>query len=125
MPALRPLLDTTLQVEVMKGRSNYLCPRRLASARRRKPTSIAELLTLAKILVWLQTSDSGDRGEINLRNPDEHVSFQRLSAQDENCTLHRCETAMQGTCPFYKARKRAEAAHLLIVNHALLMADAV
>lgn len=124
VPALQAALDVPFTTAVMKGRANYLCPRRLASVRRRKPTSIDELLTLAKILVWLETSETGDRSEINLRGPNEFASFQRLSAQDENCTLHQCETTMQGTCPFYKARKRAEAAHLLVVNHALLMADA-
>ena len=31
---------------------------------------------------------------------------------------------MDGACPYYRARKKAEAAHILITNHALLIADA-
>lgn len=124
IPTLRNALETDFNAAVIKGRSNYLCPRRLASIRRRKPTSSAELMTFAKILIWLLDSQSGDRSEINLRGPEEAVAWERLSAQDEACTLHRCETTMNGACPFYKARKRAEAAHILIVNHALLVSDA-
>ncbi|MFW5772502.1 MAG: helicase C-terminal domain-containing protein [Phototrophicaceae bacterium] len=124
IPAVQAALDRPLTASVMKGRANYLCPRRLETARRRRPSSIVELRTLAKILVWLLESSSGDRGEINLRGPMENSVWQRLSAQDEGCSLHRCQASMHGACPFYKARKAAESAHLLVVNHALLVSDA-
>src|SRR5690606_41383905 len=80
--------------------------------------------TLAKILVWPLESTTGDKGEISLRGPVENTVWQRLSAEDEGCTLNRCQAAMAGACPFYKARKAAESAHLLVVNHALLLSDA-
>ncbi len=125
IPNLQNVLDTPLQAAVMKGRSNYLCPRRLAAMRRRKPNSIEELRMLAKILVWLAAGGSGDRGEISLRGPDEGSIWNRLSAEDEGCTTERCRIEMGGTCPFYKARKAAEAAHIVIANHALLISDAM
>ncbi len=124
IPALQDALDIPFRAAVLKGRSNYLCPRRLTATRRRRPTSLDELRTLAKILVWLLESGTGDKGEISLRGPVEHNTWQRLSAEDEGCTINRCAAVMAGTCPFYKARKEAEAAHLLIVNHALLLSDA-
>lgn len=124
IPVVRAALDQPFNAAVMKGRSNYLCPRRLESLRRRKPTSIDELRTLAKILVWLNESQTGDRGEISLRGVEENLTWQRLSAEDEGCTLDRCAASMAGACPYYKARKTAEAAHLVIVNHALLISDA-
>jgi DNA polymerase-3 subunit epsilon/ATP-dependent DNA helicase DinG len=122
VPALQAALGTNLNVAVMKGRGNYLCPRRLAAMRRRNPGDLDELRTLTKILIWLQESQSGDRGEINLRS-GEFYTWSRLSAEDEGCTTHRCQSAMGGTCPYFKARKRAEAAHLVIANHALLIRD--
>ncbi len=125
IPLLREALDIPFEASVLKGRSNYLCPRRLMAVRRRRPTSLVELRTFAKILIWMLESDTGDRGEISLRGPVESVIWHRLSAEDEGCTLHRCESQMQGACPFYKARKAADSAHLLIVNHALLISDAV
>jgi len=124
IPALQNMLDVDFSAAVMKGRGNYLCPRRLAAARRRRPTSITELMVLAKILVWLQENHSGDKGEINLRGPAEHAVWSRLSAQDEDCTLHQCQASMAGICPFFKARKTAETADVLVVNHALLISDA-
>lgn len=124
IPLLNQALGDDLNVAVMKGRDNYLCPRRLATMRRRKPNTADEVRTLVKILVWLTESQSGDRGEINLRSPAERNIWQRLSAQDEGCTTRTCEAIMQGRCPFYKARKAAASAHLVVVNHALLISDA-
>lgn len=123
VPLLQKALDEPVQVTLMKGRDHYLCPRRLAAIRRRRPTNLDELRTLAKILIWLLESKTGDKGEINLRY-GEHFAWNRMSAGDEGCTIQRCSTMMKGTCPFYKARKQAEAAHIVIVNHALLIADA-
>ncbi|MBN2303907.1 MAG: DEAD/DEAH box helicase [Anaerolineae bacterium] len=123
LPALASALNVSFKAAVVKGRGNYLCPRRLAALRRRQPTSVGELRVLAKILVWLLESDSGDKGEISLRGFEENVVWSRLSAQDEGCTLERCSDHMGGVCPFYKARRDAEAAHILVVNHALLLAD--
>jgi DNA polymerase-3 subunit epsilon/ATP-dependent DNA helicase DinG len=123
LPILSDSLGIPFKAAVVKGRGNYLCPRRLATLRRRGPTSVSELRVLAKILVWLLASESGDKGEISLRGFEENVVWSRLSAEDEGCALERCGDQMHGACPFYKARREAEAAHLLIVNHALLLAD--
>ncbi len=125
IPLLRSALGVPFRAAVLKGRSNYLCPRRLAALRRRGPTSPEEMQMLARVLVWLITSQSGDRGELTLRGPAEAAVWQRLSAEDEGCTMERCMTQMGGTCPFYQARRAAEGAHLVIVNHALLLSDIV
>jgi DNA polymerase-3 subunit epsilon/ATP-dependent DNA helicase DinG len=124
IPLLQEVLGIDFKAAVMKGRSNYLCPRRLRTLRRRPPTSIEELRVLAKILVWLQEEGaSGDKGDISLRGGAEQITWVRLSAQDEGCTRGRCESQMHGACPFYKARRAAEAAHIIIVNHSLLLSD--
>lgn len=123
LPVLAQALDRPFKAAVVKGRSHYLCPRRLAMLRRRQPTSVGELRVLAKILVWLLESDTGDKGEISLRGFEENAIWARLSAEDEGCSLERCQDQMGGACPFYKARREAEAAHILVVNHALLLAD--
>ncbi len=123
LPRLQSALGVAFEAAVVKGRSNYLCPRRLTTLRRRGPTSVAEVRVLAKILVWLLETDSGDKGEISLRGFEENAVWARLSAEDEGCTLERCNEQMDGACPFYKARRAAESAHILVVNHALLLAD--
>lgn len=125
VPMLQSALGIDFTATVLKGRNNYLCPRRLAAIRQRGPTSVDELRTLAKILVWLQDSDSGDRSDLTLRGPAENATWQRMSAEDEGCSIDRCADQMGGACPFYKARKAAEAANVVIVNHALLISDAL
>ncbi len=123
MPIVHELIKRDLRASIMKGRGNYLCPRRLDTLRRRKPANLEELRTLAKVLVWMQNGCSGDRGDLNLR-AGEWNTWTRLSAQDEDCTTLRCASEMNGVCPYYRARRRAEKAHILITNHALLIADA-
>ncbi|MCW5875884.1 MAG: DEAD/DEAH box helicase family protein [Anaerolineales bacterium] len=115
--------DEPLRAAVLKGRTNYLCPRRLVALRRRGPESREELRVLAKVLMWLQDSHSGDRSEINLTGPGERAVWARISAADENCGGETCVRRMGGVCPFHRAHQAAQAAHILIVNHALLLAD--
>jgi DNA polymerase-3 subunit epsilon/ATP-dependent DNA helicase DinG len=122
IPLLSQILDKPFRAAVLKGRSNYLCPRQLDSLRRRGPTSPIEMRLLGKLLVWRLMSNSGDREKISLRGPAENAIWVQLSAEGGSCFLDQCE-ARGGDCPFYRARQAAETAHVLIVNHALLLAD--
>ncbi|MCB9435919.1 MAG: DEAD/DEAH box helicase [Anaerolineales bacterium] len=123
IPLLQQTLGVPFTAAVAKGRANYLCPRQLEAMRRRGPNAEDELRVLAKVLVWLHSSQSGDRAEITLRGIGEEMAWLRLSAQDEGCTLTRCEKQMGGSCPFFKARRKAETAHILVANHSLLLSD--
>lgn len=123
IPDLCAALNLPIRVAVLKGRANYLCPRRLAAFRRRGPDNVHEMRVLAKVLVWLLESQTGDRTEINLNGVYERTVWSRLSADDEGCRIEVCLKRMGGRCPFYRAKMAAENAHLLIVNHALLLAD--
>jgi DNA polymerase-3 subunit epsilon/ATP-dependent DNA helicase DinG len=123
IPALQNALGLPLNVAVLKGRNNYLCPRRLIALRRRGPETADELRVLGKVLVWLEETESGDRGEINLNGAGERAVWSRISAADENCGGETCVRRMGGICPFHRAHEAAQAAHILVVNHALLLAD--
>lgn len=123
IPDVRAALGLDFQAAVLKGRSNYLCPRRMENLRRRGPESSDEMRVLAKILVWLQNSSTGDRTEINLNGPVEREVWLRVSAEDEGCSTENCLQRTGGACPFFRAHLAAQSAHLLIVNHALLLAD--
>lgn len=125
IPDLVAALGLDIRAAVMKGRSNYLCPRRLEALRQRGPQSADELRILGKILVWLWEGGSGDRSEITLHGPAEREVWQRLSAEDEECKAETCLKRTGGACPFYRSRQAALASHLVVVNHALLLADVV
>jgi len=122
IPDLRAVMGINLSASVMKGRSNYLCPRRLENMRRRGPENADEMRVLSKVLVWLQSTTSGDRNELTLNGPIENDIWMHLSADDEGCTTENC-IKRGGICPFYRARQAALSAHILVVNHALLLAD--
>ncbi|PWH17153.1 MAG: DNA polymerase III subunit epsilon [Anaerolineae bacterium] len=123
IPAVRNALGLDLRAAVLKGRSNYLCPRRLQLMRKNGPATPDEMRVLAKILVWSLGEASGDRSDINLNRPSEREVWNRLSAEDDGCTAETCAGRMGGECPFYRARQAALSAHILVVNHALLLSD--
>ncbi len=123
LPDMRAALGIDLRAAVLKGRSNYLCPRRLQYMRQHGPATDDELRVLSKILVWQLQNPSGDRSELNLTGPSEREVWARLSAEDDNCTTETCLGRMGGTCPFHRAKQAAQSAHVLVVNHALLLSD--
>ena len=123
IPDLQAALNLDVRAAVLKGRSNYLCPRRLQFMRTHGPKDANEMRVLAKIIVWKLENDSGDRNELNLTGPIEREVWGRLSAEDDACTTETCLGRMSGTCAFHRAKQAALSAHLLIVNHALLLSD--
>ena len=118
---------------LLKGRQNYLCVRRLHAWRLNQRLSPAEMTLLAKVLVWLPTTTTGDLAELALSNPAEKAAWLRICSDAAACSYERCSAhagmpgADANALPWHDyylaARARAERAHLVIVNHALLLAD--
>ena len=123
IPDLCAALGLDLRAAVLKGRSNYLCPRRLELLRHRGPANADEMRVLSKVLVWLLDNTSGDRTEINLTGPSERDVWVHMSAEDDACTSETCLERTGGACPFFRAKQASLNAHILIVNHALLLTD--
>ncbi|MGB8981909.1 MAG: helicase C-terminal domain-containing protein [Anaerolineales bacterium] len=123
LPNLCQALDLNLRFAVLKGRSNYLCPRRLENLRHYGPRTTDEMRVLAKVMVWQLNNQSGDRSELNLTGPAEREVWVRLSAEDDACTTETCIKRTGGACPFHRAKTMSQSAHVLVVNHALLLSD--
>jgi len=123
IPDLQRILPFEFKAALLKGRSNYICLRRLAAFRRSGPSSIEEMRLLAKILVWLPSTVTGDRAELFMPNYKEQAIWSRVCADAETCLSDRCQHREKDQCLFYGARRDAEQAHLIVVNHALLMSD--
>ena len=60
--------------------------------------------------------------ELNL-SPQEDAVWKGLSADNESCLSFACHYARHGACFLQRARRRAEASHIVVVNHALLLSD--
>ena len=102
----------------LKGRANYLCLRRWHHLRSSEAPTENEARLLAKTLVWLQSTSTGDRSELNLGHRSAGAPWERLSAQ----AAPDCQ-GVNGVCFLRSARERAAASHVVIVNHALLLSD--
>jgi len=123
IPDLREILPFEVRASVLKGRANYLCRRRLGLMQDKRDLSGEELSVLAKVLVWLPNTVTGDRAELFMPEPSEWDIWSQISSTSDTCSVERCPYRRQGTCFFYRARQEAENAHLVIVNHALLLSD--
>ena len=122
-PDLQELLPFEFRAVMLKGRSNYLCQRRLAALRKVGVSSTDEMRMMAKVLVWVPSTQTGERGELFMPTATEQALWGKVSAESDTCTMERCRFREQGRCFFYRARRAAERAHLIIVNHALLLSD--
>lgn len=132
IPAVRDLLRehapedvrgraADLRSAVLKGRRNYLCLQRLATWQRAAALTETEVRFLVRVRIWL-SKGGGDRSGLRL-SPEEEAIWNRLSAEGTNCFATGNYFVRNGSCQLAQARKRAEASHLIVVNHALLLSD--
>jgi DNA polymerase-3 subunit epsilon/ATP-dependent DNA helicase DinG len=117
-------LPATFKAALVKGRANYLCLRRWFALRRAGALPKEEIRTLVKIILWLQGTDTGDRAELRLL-PGEEITWARVMATPDACDAATCPFNRRGQCYLFRARREAEAAHIVVVNHALLLSDMV
>ena len=108
-----------LRFTPLKGRANYLCMRRWNTMSTSPEPTPDEARMLAKTMLWLGSTASGDRAEINLGHPRAASPWDRLSANNARGCLRN-----ESVCFLRSARERAAASHLVIVNHALLLSNA-
>ena len=131
MPAAAALAESaagarpgSLRTAVLKGRGNYLCLERWSQAiESEEPRSAGQARVLARIAVWLGETERGDRAELYLRG-DEGPHWRALAADTNDCLQRRCTFVREGSCFLQRARAEAAAAHVLVVNHALLLVNA-
>lgn len=123
LPDLKRILPFDFRVAILKGRSNYLCMRKLSILRNRVELRPDEARLLAKVLVWLQSTISGDVSELFIPSPGEKAAWEEIASDSESCLGERCPYYREKRCFFYAARNNAERAHIILINHALLLSD--
>lgn len=106
---------------VLQGRNNYVCKRRLGLALEEEADRLPELRTqgLDALAAWELTSEDGSRTDLPL---DLEPGVWDRVLSDGDLTLGvKCQH--YGACRWYSARRAAAAAHIVVVNHALLLTD--
>jgi len=122
VPDLLRATELPARVSVLKGRNNYLCIRRWLTLLKTDDLSPGERMLLIRTLLWLRRTQTGDRAELRL-SAEEEEAWGRVSAVAEICSPLRCPYHREGTCFVARARRAAESAHVLVVNHSLLLSD--
>ena len=129
LPLVRQALGIPFTATYMKGRSNYLCLHRLDALQHAPATaslpglepSLENAAYLSSIHDWAQTTETGDRAELE-DMPDDLPLWQHVSAAGEHCLGSECPRYRD--CFVTRMRQRAAEADVVIVNHHLLFADA-
>ncbi|WP_338040245.1 ATP-dependent DNA helicase [Methylocucumis oryzae] len=121
IPLLRKVFKTPFTAALLKGRSNYLCLLRLKNAMTTTfGFSKDDAMALAKINTWASRTQTGDISEIAGVEENNPIWYQATSTVG-NCLGQECADYAQ--CFLVKARKKAQEADLIVVNHHLLCAD--
>ncbi|HBK55516.1 MAG TPA: helicase [Xanthomonadales bacterium] len=121
LPRVRAALGISVKAALLKGRSNYLCLYRAERARGDFRFGDARVTAnLHDILDWSRSTASGDLGEIGSLADDSPL-WPAITSTVENCLNSECP--FWDDCFVVRARARAQAADLVVVNHHLLLAD--
>ena len=120
IPFLQQHAELKFRAVLVKGRGNYLCLRKLqanaSDASLFKDDSAGEL---DAIVAWSKKTEDGCRSDLSFIPKDE--VWEELACESDQCGRVKCP--FYARCFFYKARREAAGADLLVVNHALLLAD--
>ena len=119
--ALFPDGDRKLSVCYMKGRSNYLCRKKLYDLTDQPVLSgLDEIEQYRAIAAWEQTTQTGDRAELAAL-PEASALWHKLDARADTCLGQKCSS--WDKCFITEMRRRAAESDIVIVNHHLFFAD--
>lgn len=120
LPALAGILPYSFKTALLKGRNNYICLKSFKEQKIRiHHMSPRERLERSIILSWIQESVTGDFGELTYA--DSHMLGKIYGSNNRMCQPGDC--SYRQSCFYLGARKKAEEADLVVVNHSLLLAD--
>ena len=118
IPIVKKILPVEFEAALMKGRQNYLCPRRLQRAIQsaNELFNTTEQADLARLADWARTTMDGTLSDLSLE-PDPKV-WTQVCSEAHICTAKTC--GQNPRCFFQQARKRLLAADVVVINHTLL-----
>ncbi len=121
LPLVKKALKSSSKTALLKGRANYLCLHRLqrsqAEAQFKDRRSIAHIQRIAD---WAVITSVGDVSELNSVPRDAEV-WSSVTSTADNCLGKECEDYTD--CYVALARKKAQEADVVVVNHHLFFAD--
>lgn len=121
LPIIRDALAIPFQAALLKGRSNYLCIYRLKHAMGSDfGYGRQEASDLGKVSAWSGRTRRGDIAEVGGVSETSKV-WPLVTSTADNCLGQDCPD--YSDCYIAKARRKAQDAEIIVVNHHLLCAD--
>lgn len=121
LPLVRQSLSSPVATALLKGRANYLCIHRLDNTLVEEIRLTREQLgQLQTIRQWAASTRSGDIAEMSTI-PEDASIWPVVTSTTDNCLGQECPAYSK--CHLVEARKRAQEADLVVINHHLLCAD--
>ena len=121
IPAVRAALKAPVSVAMLKGRANYVCHyhlhRALSDGRFLNRDDVKYLSLIER---FARHSDSGDKGSLS-EVPENASIWPYVTSTRENCLGQECPNHSE--CFVLQARKKAQEAEIVVVNHHLFFAD--
>jgi len=123
IPTVRKALNVPVSVALLKGRANYLCHYHLERAEiQGRLASRQDAAWLREIARFAKVTSSGDKGEL-ASVPENAPVWQLVTSTRDNCMGTECPSYKE--CFVMRARKEAQQADIVVVNHHLFFADVV
>lgn len=122
VPLVKEALGLPRKVALLKGRANYLCPYRLKLHQEDARFMTRETAEQLQIVAhWAGRTRSGDIAELR-QLPEDAPVWPWVTSTTDNCLGSECPEYNE--CPLMNARREAQEADLVVVNHHLYFADA-
>ncbi|WP_370639520.1 ATP-dependent DNA helicase [Cupriavidus sp. DB3] len=123
IPTVRRALNVPVSVALLKGRANYVCHYHMERAQLNgRLASRQDAAWLREIANFAKTTSSGDKAEL-ASVPENAPVWQLVTSTRDNCLGTECPHHKE--CFVMRARKEAQQADLVVVNHHLFFADVV
>ncbi len=121
IPTLRAALQVPVTVALLKGRSNYICHYHLEQTLREgRMRDRSEVVHLQRVAAFAQSSMRGDIAELTTV-PENSGLWPQVTSTRDNCLGQECPH--HAKCFVLSARKDAQQADVVVVNHHLFFAD--
>ncbi len=121
LPVVVNILQQDLQLEMLKGRANYLCRyRHKLNSQQSDLVGKQNQLSFDIIDNWALTTRTGDISEVTELHETSPI-WKQVTSTSDNCLGGKCPDYAR--CFINQARKKAMEADVVVVNHHLFFSD--
>lgn len=120
IPLLRRALKQPFKAALLKGRANYLCPHRLNVSEGYDLHSRSDLADYQVVRAWAGRTRDGDIAEVS-GVAENAMVWMSVTSSADNCLGQECPELEK--CFLLKARRKAQEAQVVVINHHLLCAE--